>query len=126
MIRKKNLKIDLIIDILGVKYLDQNLSLLDKYGKLILFAVMDGKISEINAARILMKNLTIIGSTLRNKNEKQKSLLFQEACKNLLPHIFEGTIRPLISKIFPLKDYIHAHQYIKSGKNIGKVILVTD
>ena len=43
--------------------------------------------------------LTIIGSTLRNKNEKQKSLLFQEACKNLLPHIFEGTIRPLISKI---------------------------
>ncbi len=125
-IKSKNLKIDLIIDILGGKYLDQNLSLLNKYGKLILFAVMDSKISEINAVRILMKNLTIIGSTLRNKNEKQKSLLFKEACKNLLPYIFEGTIRPLISKIFPLKDYIHAHQYIKSGKNIGKVILVTN
>lgn len=125
-IKFQNLKIDLIIDILGGKYLDQNLSLLNKYGKLILFAVMDNKISEINAARILMKNLTIIGSTLRNKEEKQKSLLFQEACKNLLPHIFKGTIQPLISKILPLKDYIYAHQYIKSGANIGKVVLITD
>ena len=125
-IKSKNLRMDLIVDILGGKYLNQNLSLLNKYGKLILFAIMDGKISEINAAKILMKNLTIIGSTLRDKNDKQKSLLFKDACKNLLPYIFQGTINPLISKTFPLKDCTLAHQYIKSGNNIGKIILTTN
>lgn len=120
------LKMDLIIDILGGKYLEQNLSILDKYGKLILFAIMDGKISEINIARILMKNLNIIGSTLRSKATEEKVSLFKEACENLLPSITEGIVKPIISKVYKFSEFEKAHQLLKSGNNIGKIILVMD
>lgn len=120
------LKMDLIIDILGGKYLEQNLSILDKYGKLILFAIMDGKISEINIARILMKNLNIIGSTLRSKATEEKVSLFKEACENLLPSITEGIVKPIISKVYKFSEFEKAHQLLKSGDNIGKIILVMD
>ena len=125
-IDKNNLKMDLIIDILGGKYLEQNLSILGKYGKLILFAVMDGKISKINVARILMKNLSIIGSTLRNKVVEEKALLFKEACENLLPHIINGAVRPIISRVYKLSEFEKAHQLLKSGNNIGKIVLIAD
>ena len=120
------LKMDLIIDILGGKYLEQNLSILDKYGKLILFAIMDGKISEINIARILMKNLSVVGSTLRNKATEEKVALFKEACENLLPCITKGMIKPIISKIYKFSEFEKAHQLLKSGDNIGKIILIMD
>ncbi|MFQ3306879.1 MAG: NADPH2:quinone reductase [Candidatus Midichloriaceae bacterium] len=116
-------KVDLVIDILGGKYLDGNLKVLQEKGRLILFAVMDNKTSEINIARILLKNLTIIGSTLRNKTKEEKALLINDMVKNLLPIITSGKISPIISKIFKLEDYKSAHDFIKSGKNIGKVIL---
>ena len=117
---------DLIIDILGGKYLEQNLSILGKYGKLILFAVMDGKISKINIARILMKNLSIIGSTLRNKVVEEKALLFEGACENLLPYIVNGAVRPIISRVYKLSEFEKAHQLLKSGNNIGKIVLIAD
>ncbi len=120
------LKMDLIIDILAGKYLEQNLSILDKYGKLILFAIMDGKISEINVARILMKNLNIIGSTLRSKAIEEKVLLFKEACENLLPFITKGVVKPVISKIYKFSEFEKAHQLLKSGDNIGKIILIME
>ena len=121
-----SLKMDLIIDILAGKYLEQNLSILDKYGKLILFAIMDGKISEINVARILMKNLNIIGSTLRSKAIEEKVLLFKEACENLLPFITKGVVKPVISKIYKFSEFEKAHQLLKSGDNIGKIILIME
>jgi NADPH2:quinone reductase len=116
-------KVDIIIDILGGKYFDDNLSILKEGGKLILFATMDGKISQINVARILMKNLSIIGSTLRNKSDDTKAKLIQEAVKNLLPYIKQGKVKPLISKVFRLEDYKEAHEFIKSGQSVGKVVL---
>ena len=125
-IDKNHFKMDLIIDILGGKYLEQNLSILGKYGKLILFAVMDGKISKINIARILMKNLSIIGSTLRNKVVEEKALLFEGACENLLPYIVNGAVRPIISRVYKLSEFEKAHQLLKSGNNIGKIVLIAD
>ncbi|WPX96937.1 zinc-binding dehydrogenase [Candidatus Bandiella euplotis] len=118
-------KVDLLIDILGGRYFEDNLSILNEHGRLILFAVMDGKLSTVNAARILMKNLTITGSTLRNKTPDEKASLLDQAVKNLLPYINQGKVTPLISKVFSLKDYKEAHQFIQSGRSIGKVILKT-
>jgi NADPH2:quinone reductase len=119
----ENDKVDIVVDILGGKYFDDNLNVLNNAGKLILFAAMDGKFSEINVARILMKNLTIIGSTLRNKTNDAKAELLNEAVRNLLPYVDQGKVKPVISKVFPLENYKEAHEFIKSGESVGKVVL---
>jgi len=73
-----------------------------------------------------MKNLSIIGSTLRNKVVEEKALLFKEACENLLPHIINGAVRPIISRVYKLSEFEKAHQLLKSGNNIGKIVLIAD
>jgi NADPH2:quinone reductase len=84
---------------------------------------MQGKMSEINLAKILMKNIKIIGSTLRQRSTEEKQRLIQAACSKFLPMINSGKVKPVIAKVFDFKDYEKAHEYLKKRQNIGKVIL---
>ena len=125
-ITQKILNIDLIVDILGDQYFNKNLSILAQHGRLISTAVMSCKTSKIDLAKILMKNLTIIGSTLVNKSIKRKTLLFKEACNALLPKFTKGIIKPLISRTYKFSELQKAHDLLKSNGNIGKVVLTLD
>ena len=118
-----NEKLDYIIDIIGGNFFKQNISLLNNNSTMIIFAVMQGKMSEINLAKILMKNIKIIGSTLRQKSTEEKHRLIQAACSKFLPMINSGKVKPIIAKVFDFKDYKKAHEYLKNRQNTGKVIL---
>ena len=120
----KNLEqVDLILDVLGGKYLNKNLELTKRNGKIISFAVMEGKVAEINLARLLVRNISLIGSTIRNKSINEKINLISNVKENLMPLIFQGEVQPIIDKVFNFKDYNDAHRYLEERKNIGKVIL---
>ena len=51
---------------------------------------------------------------------------FEEACENLLPYIVNGAVRPIISRVYKLSEFEKAHQLLKSGNNIGKIVLIAD
>lgn len=115
--------VDLILDILGGEYLEKNLKALKEYGKTVSIATMSAPTAEISVGRLLLKNLTLIGSTLKSKPIEQKIELFHGAMQNLLPLIKEKNVHVVIDSKFKLDDIKLAYDRIKSRKNIGKVVL---
>ena len=115
--------VDLIIDILGGGYTNQNLKALRKGGKLISIATMDSPSAEVNLASVLMKNITIIGSTLRSKSSDEKGEILQSAVAKLLPFIMSDKIKPVIDSIYDFEDAEKAHERMKSRKHKGKIVL---
>jgi len=118
-----NGKVDLIIDILGGKYLKQNINCCENNAKIISIAAMDNRFAEIDLGILLVKNLSIIGSTIRSKSENIKTRLIKASIKNLLPSIINKKVRPIMSKIFSFNEIELAHKYLKSGQNIGKIVI---
>lgn len=116
-------QVDVIIDSVGANYLEANLKLLKPGGKLINIAVMSGNKAPLNLGLLLVKNLTIIGSTLRNQSLRLKTELTTYIKELILPQIRAGQIQLIIDKIFLKSEVELAHKYLEDNKNIGKVLL---
>ena len=116
---------DLVLDILGGEYFSKNLSCLNQSGKLILIAMMDGSNSLVNLASILMKNLQILGSTLRSKSIDDKASLVDSVIKNLYPYMENAKIVPQIDSIYKFADFAQAFARMRSRKHFGKIIITT-
>jgi len=117
---------DIIIDILGACSLEKNLKVLNKDGKLISIAVMSGAESKINLASVLMKNISIIGSTLRSQTNAQKGALIKQAQKRLYPLIVKNNIRPIIDSTFDFDDVPLALERLASRNHYGKIVIKVD
>jgi putative PIG3 family NAD(P)H quinone oxidoreductase len=115
---------DIIIDILGGKYLTQNLKCLNKYGKLISLAVMTGANAEVNLGSILMKNTSIIGATLRSQPDSIKSNYIKKVSKFLLPLVISNKVQPIIDSIYKFEEADLAHKRMIERKHKGKLLLV--
>jgi NADPH:quinone reductase-like Zn-dependent oxidoreductase len=115
--------VDLILDILGGKHLNANLSALKPNGTIVSIAVMAGSQAEINLASVLMKNITIIGSTLRSKTVAEKTRLIRAGCKKLYPYIESGKIAPIIDSVFKFMDFQKAFDKMRSREHCGKIVL---
>lgn len=115
--------VDLVVDILGGKYLTENLKSLNKYGKLVSLAVMDGSEAKINMGGILMKNLSIFGTTLRSKPEHVKAEYIRQVNKLLMPMVYTGKLKPIIDSVYSFNDIEAAHNKMKSRTHKGKIII---
>lgn len=114
--------VDLVLDILGGSYIVSNINVLKKYGKLLQIAVMDGSKGEVNVASILMKNLSIIGSTLRSKTDDEKAELISEASKKLI-HLIDKGFKPIVDSIYQFDDITSAIERLQSREHFGKVVV---
>ena len=115
--------IDLILDLVGGPYLARHLELLAPEGRLVLIAVQGGAKASLNLLPILLKRLTVTGSTLRSRSLAEKSALAQTVRKQVWPWLEAGDIRPIIHAVFPLHAAGAAHTLLESGQPIGKIIL---
>ena len=77
----------------------------------------------VNFAPLLMKRLTLTGSTLRAQTFEQKAVMVEEITRVVYPHLDSGAIRPVIDSTFPLADAQKAHDRMESGEHMGKIIL---
>ncbi len=117
-------QVDIILDILGGDYLNKNLSCLKLGGRLCLIAMMTGSKAQINLSSVLMKNLKIIGSTLRSKGAEDKHKLIKSAMQAFGKHIELGELKPTIDSVYPFTDLPKALQRVASRKHFGKVVVV--
>ena len=115
--------VDVILDIIGAQYFDQNLETLSKNGRLILLAFQGGFQKEINLLPILKKHLIVRGSTLRPRSIKEKSVIAKELYKKVWPLIENKVVKPIIYKTFSMYDVKKAHELMESSKHIGKIVL---
>ncbi len=115
--------VDVILDMIGGDYLPRNLKCLATGGRLLQIGVQNGAKSDINLWQLMIKRLTITGSTLRARDDAFKSLIARRLYQNVWPLLEAGRIAPLIDSVFPLANAEQAHTRMASNQHIGKIIL---
>lgn len=115
--------VDVILDIVGGDYLQRNLSCLATDGRLVQIAVQAGPKTQINLLPILLKRLTITGSTLRSRSLADKAAIAKALRHHVWPLLASGEIAPIIHATFPLEEASRAHALMESGAHIGKIVL---
>jgi NADPH2:quinone reductase len=115
--------VDVILDIVGAPYTSKNLSCLAREGRLVQIGLMGGDSAEISLRRILLRRLTITGSTLRIRTPEEKGAIARALEREVWPLIESGQIAPVIHATFPLAGAADAHRALESGSTIGKIVL---
>lgn len=118
--------VELVLDMVAGDYVARNLKCLADDGRHVTIAVQGGARAEINMAQLMVRRITLTGSTLRPRSNLFKALLTQEIAANVWPAVEEGELRPEMDRIFPLAQAADAHAYMETGAHIGKIVLEVD
>ncbi|MBS0235818.1 MAG: zinc-binding dehydrogenase [Proteobacteria bacterium] len=122
---KKKGGASLVIDILGGPYLANNVKALRYGGKIVVLAVMNGSSGELPLSSLLMKNASIIGTTLRSQDEETKGRYISQI-SDIIAHIKDGLIQVHIDSTFSITDVDKAHARMNSREHCGKIVLLAD
>lgn len=118
-----NQGVNVVLDPVGANYLDMNLRVLGRNGRLVNIGLLSGGRAEINLGLVLGKRLHLIGSTLRSRPLEEKIRITQAFTERFWPQLVDGTLRPIIDTTFPIEEAAAAHDYVRANRNTGKVIL---
>ena len=114
-----------IVDIVGGDALDRNIRASARFGHIVLVSTQAGPKAEINAGLLMMKQLTLSGSTLRPQTREVKAAIAQSLRTNVWPGLEDGRIRPPRIRAVPLTEAARGHVELERADNYGKLILVT-
>ena len=115
--------IDIILDPVGGKYFEDNLSVLSMEGRLLLIGLMGGTKSQIDLGPILMKRQKIIGSTIRARSSFIKGKVMNDLHQKVWPYFKSKKLKPIIHKTMNIKEANKAHEVMEKNENIGKIVL---
>jgi putative PIG3 family NAD(P)H quinone oxidoreductase len=116
-------KINVILDMAGGDFVQKNINIAAPEGRIVYIAFIRGFSAEVNFAPLLMKRLTLTGSTLRAQTFAQKAVMVEEILEHVYPHLESGAVRPIVDRVFPLEEVEQAHNLMQSGQHMGKIIL---
>jgi NADPH2:quinone reductase len=118
-----NTGVHVILDFIGSAYLTDNLNALATRGRLVLIGLMGGAKAEVDLGVILGKRLHVVGTTLRARPLEEKLAVTQAFARQVVPLLEQGSVRPIIDRVFDLKDAAEAHRYMETNANFGKIVL---
>ncbi len=116
--------VNAVLDMVGGDYVPRNIACLAEDGRHVTIAVQRGIKAEINVAAVMMKRLTLTGSTLRPRSVEFKTLVAEELQRVVWPHVIAGELKPVIDMTFPLVEAAAAHTRMEAGDHVGKIVLV--
>lgn len=117
------LKADVILDIVGAKYLDQNVRALNTAGRLVVIGLQGGVKGELNLNRLLMKRAAVMATSLRARPTQEKAAIVSAMVAQVWPLVADGTVRPIVHARMPLDQVRDAHQVLEDSSHTGKVLL---
>lgn len=115
--------VDVAIDCLGGEIMGRCIHFLTHGARWIMIAALAGQKTEIDLKNIYVRNVRIIGSTLRSRTPQVKAEILSELVENVWPKVETGEVKPTIYKILPITEAEAAHDILYRGENIGKVVL---
>ena len=115
--------IDCILDFIGGPYIQKNLNLLARNGRLVQIAFLQGAKVELDLLPILTKNLTFTGSVLRPRSVDEKAAIAKALLENVWPLFASGKLRVVVSAVFPLAEAQKAHLLMENSGHAGKILL---
>jgi len=117
--------VDVILDMVGGDYIQKNIKSLAPDGRLVQIAFLQGSTAEVNFMHVMLKRLTLTGSTLRPQSVERKGEIARELAEKVWPLVASGAIKPVIFRTFALQDAAQAHALMESSQHIGKIMLKT-
>jgi NADPH2:quinone reductase len=118
--------VDVILDIVGGDYVDRNLQLAARDGRIVSLSFIKGARVTIDMMPVLLKRLIITGSTLRPRSADAKAAIADKLRLHIWPLIAQKEIKPLIAARFAMADAAQSHKLMESSQHIGKIILSVD
>jgi NADPH2:quinone reductase len=116
--------VDLVLDMVAGSYLSRNIKALAKDGMLVVIAVQGGnKDPDLDIRQVMMKRLTITGSTMRARTRAEKGAVARALLENVWPKLDKGECAPVIHGVFPIERVADAHRLMESSTHIGKIVL---
>jgi NADPH2:quinone reductase len=116
--------VNVILDMVGGDYVGGNLAVAAMHGRIVNIAFLKGSRVEVDLLPIMVKRLTLTGSTLRPRSVAEKAEIARSLEARVWPLLAAGKIRPQIYKIFPLSQAAEAHRLMESSAHVGKIVLV--
>jgi len=116
--------VDVILDMIGADYFNRNLSALGKDGCLSIIAFLGGAVADnANLSPIMVKRLTVTGSTMRPRTAEEKRAIRDELRDQVWPLLENGTVAPVIHTVMPFEQVVDAHRLMETSSHIGKIVL---
>jgi NADPH2:quinone reductase len=116
--------VDIILDMVGGPYIEKNVSLLTYEGRLVQIAFLEGsKVSNFNFLPVMVRRLTITGSTLRPRSVEEKSNIANALREHVWPLLESRRIKIVVYKIFPWSEVAEAHRMMERSEHAGKIVL---
>lgn len=117
------LGVDVIIDMVGAPYIVRNIASLALEGCLVQLAFLEGSKFEFDATPVMLRRLTLTGSTLRARSAEQKAAIVERLREKVWPVLAQSRCLPVIHAVFPLAQAADAHRLMESSTHIGKIML---
>jgi NADPH:quinone reductase-like Zn-dependent oxidoreductase len=114
---------DVILDIIGAKYLTDNVKSLAYDGRLVVIGMQGGAKGELDLGRLLSRRGSVIATGLRFRSVEDKGRILAEVVGHVWPLIAEKKVRPVVHSTFPLADVAKAHETLEQSTQLGKVLL---
>lgn len=115
--------IDVILDMVGGDYIEKNIKLAAMEGRIVNIAYLQGSVASVNFMPVMLKRLTVTGSTLRPQSEAQKAETASQLEQQVWPLLNSGRVKPVIAASFALEQASDAHKLMESNQAIGKIVL---
>ena len=115
--------VNVVLDMVGGDYVARNIKSLAPDGRLVNIAFLQGSKVEIDLMAVMLKRLTLTGSTLRARAPEFKSAIAKNLKKSVWPLLENGAIKPVVHQTFPLRNAADAHRLMESSAHIGKIVL---
>lgn len=118
--------VDVILDMVGGPYIQKNLKCLRADGRLVYIAFLGGSKAEVDFMALMLKRLTVTGSTLRGRSADVKAAIAAAVWETVWPWIERGQFTPRIDRSLPLFEAAEAHRIMEKSTHIGKIVLEID
>ncbi|GHH70489.1 NAD(P)H quinone oxidoreductase [Streptomyces sulfonofaciens] len=115
---------DVILDIMGAKYLERNVKALAVNGRLAIIGLQGGVKGELNLGALLNKRAAVTATSLRGRPVDEKAAIVAAVREHVWPLIGGGQVRPVVDRTMPMSEAAAAHRVVEESGHIGKVVLV--
>lgn len=116
---------DIVLDIIGAKYLTQNLDVLAPDGRLVVIGLQGGRRGEVDLMALTQKRSHLTGSTLRYRSVADKSRIVSAVRAGAWPLVAAGKVTPIIDRVLPMTSAGDAHRIVERSDHVGKIVLTT-